>query len=79
MSTDSEQMTDINFRKNRFFLAQGVSKRKDLMEIPKVIFLIKPISSYVVFVIQSACLMQFSIRGVQKDSIFYLILASVGC
>ena len=30
-----------------FFLTQGVSKRKDLMKIPKVIYHIKPIPSHI--------------------------------
>ena len=38
----SYRQTNINSRKNHFFLTQGVSKRKDLMKILKVIFHIKP-------------------------------------
>ena len=42
----TDRKTDRHFRKNRFFLTQGVSKRKDLMKISKVIFHIKPIPSH---------------------------------
>ena len=43
VSTDAAQTTDRHFRKNCFCLTQRVSKRKDLMEIPKVIFHLKPV------------------------------------
>ena len=42
----TDGQTDRHFRKNPFFLTQGVSKRKDLMKISKVIFHIKPIPSH---------------------------------
>ena len=32
VSSDAEQATDRHFRKNRCFLTQGVSKRKDLSQ-----------------------------------------------
>ena len=45
-TTYYNRQTDRHFRKNPFFLTQGVSKRKDLMKISKVIFHIKPIPSH---------------------------------
>ena len=50
MSSDARQTTDrrqteIHFRKKLFF-AEVISKRKDMMKIPKVIFHMKPIPSH---------------------------------
>ena len=47
VSSDAGQTTDrLTLFKKPFYLTQMVSKRKDLMKIPKVVFHIKPTPSH---------------------------------
>ena len=58
----SIRLTDRHFRKNRFLLTQGVSKRKYLIKISKVIFHIK-------LIIPSHSFKEFENLSVEKKTL----------